>query len=79
MLRKMMRRITLIVDNQNDNDPPHYITVDATDRIEIIIDEYGVRARSDGERFDTIEQEPVYPDVVFNNQLELFSSKPWQL
>lgn len=74
-----MRRINLIIDNQTGNEPPQYLTVDATDRIEIIIDEYGVRARSDGERFDTIEEETVYPDVVFDNQLELFSSKPWQI
>lgn len=74
-----MRRISLIVDNQNSEEPPHYLTVDATDRIEIIIDEYGVRARSDGEKFDKIEEETVYPDVVFDNQLELFSSKPWEL
>lgn len=74
-----MRRINLIIDNQDSGEPPHYLTVDATDRIEIIIDEYGVTARSDGERFDKIEEETVYPDVVFDNQLELFSSKPWEL
>lgn len=74
-----MRRINLIIDNQMGNEPPQYLTVDATDKIEIIIDEYGIRARSDGERFDRIEEETVYPDVVFDNQLELFSSKPWEL
>ena len=74
-----MRRINIVVDNQLDDELPHHLTVDATDRIEVIIDEYGVRARSDGEKFDTIKEEAVYSDVVFDNQLELFSSKPWQI
>ena len=53
---KIMRRINIVVDNQLDDDLPHHLTIDATDRIEIIIDEYGIRARSDGERFDIIQE-----------------------
>lgn len=74
-----MRRIELIINNELGDELPHYITVDATDRIVIVMDEYGVTARSDGERFDTIEEEPQVPNVVFDNQLDIFSSKPWKI
>lgn len=75
----MTRRIKLIVD-RNDGSYPVYLTVDATDKIEIIVDEEGVTARSDGERFDTIEEDTSKTaEVVFDNQLTLFDSTPWKL
>jgi hypothetical protein len=75
----MNQRIKLIVD-VGDDFPAQHLTVDATDRIVIVIDEFGVTARSDGEKFDTIsnvetQQEP----INFDNQLTLFDSKPWRI
>jgi hypothetical protein len=74
-----MSRINLIVDNTLTDEPPHYLTVNASDRIEIIIDEFGVRARSDGEKFDKISVDENEKDIVFDNQLTLFDSTPWKL
>lgn len=74
----MNQRIKLIINN-GDELPQHF-TVDATDRIVILIDEYGVNVRSDGAKFDKInEDNNNNPPIEFDNQLDLFNSKPWQI
>lgn len=74
----MNQRIKLIINN-GDELPQHF-TVDATDRIVILIDEYGINVRSDGERFDKInEDNKNNPPIEFDNQLDLFNSKPWNI
>ena len=74
----MNQRIKLIISN-GDELPQHF-TVDATDRIVILIDEYGINVRSDGERFDKInEGNQNDTPIEFDNQLDLFNSKPWQI
>lgn len=74
----MNQRIKLIINNGNEL--PQHFTVEATDRILILIDEYGINVRSDGERFDKInEGNQNNPPIEFDNQLDLFNSKPWQI
>ena len=76
-----MQRIKLVVD-LNDGNPPQHLVVDATDRREVVVDEYGVTARSDGQKLDSAEKAAsidLPSNVVFNNQLDLFDSKPWQM
>jgi hypothetical protein len=77
----MTQRIKLTVD-LDDGNPPEHITVDATDRISIVKDDFGISVRSDGDSLE-LSNKVSSVDIAkidnFVNQMSLFDSKPWKM
>lgn len=75
----MTQNIKIIIDNYNDR---FETTVNATDRISILIDDLGTTVRSDGEELElTSKVSNIDMQRIDNfvNQMTLFDSKPWKM
>lgn len=61
---------------------PFDTSIEATDRIAVLVDENGISVRSDGERLELPDNKSDDEEVKvsdFSGQMTLFDNNPWQM